>query len=123
MPKILIIDDDADQILLYSTKFKLEGFEVLSANDGAKGMELAKSQKPDIIILDMILGGIDGLEILKQFKQLPEIKDIPVFLFTNLAKKDLAEKGLKMGAIKVMLKTDFLPKDVVREVREILEKK
>ena len=122
MPKILIIDDDPDQILLYSTKFELEGFEVISASDGEKGIRLAEEENPDAIILDVVMEGIDGLEVLKRLKKSEAAKSIPVLLFTNLAKKDVADKGLKIGAVGVLIKTDFLPRELVKKINEILAK-
>lgn len=120
MPKVLIIDDDPDQTFLYTTKFKLEGFEVVSTLKGEAGPALAEQEKPDAVILDMIMNGCDGLEVLKELKKCLATKNIPVLLFTNLAKKDVADQALQAGAAGVLIKTDYLPKDLVEKVRQVI---
>ncbi len=119
--KVLLIEDDPDQILLYSTKFKLEGYMMISAEDGATGIEMAKKDKPDIILLDMVMNNMDGIEALKQLKA-SKVKSIPVLLFTNLAKKDLVEEAKKFGAVGCIIKSDYTPGKVVEKVAEVLRK-
>jgi len=123
MAKVLLIEDDQDQVLLYSTKFQLEGYDIVSAPDGFLGIKMAEKEKPDIILLDLVMEKLDGLAVLKELKSRPAIKDIPVLLFTNLAKKDLAEEAQKMGAIGYILKSNYTPREVVEKVSEILQQK
>lgn len=121
-PKVLLIEDDPDQIHLYEIKFKLEGFDIISAEKGSLGIALAREQKPDVILLDLIMDEMGGLDVLRALKALEETRSIPVFLFTNLAKKELAEKGRDLGAAGFIIKADNEPSRVVEMVNKILGK-
>lgn len=118
--KILFIEDDRDQIFLYQTKFELEGFEFLTARYGCEGLIIAVEKQPDLILLDLVLIKEDGMEILKQLKENGKTKKIPVIILTNLAKKDLAEKGKELGAVDFIVKAQTTPSEIVERVRKIL---
>ena len=100
--KILLVEDDSFLSGMYDTKLKLEGFDVVLAEDGAKGLELAVSQNPDIILLDIILPKMDGFTALKHLKDNTETKKIPVILMTNLGQKEDVERGISFGARKII---------------------
>jgi len=118
--KILFIEDDVDQIFLYQSKFELEGFEFFAARHGNEGINLAIEKQPDLILLDLVLIKEDGMEVLKQLKENEKTKKIPVIILTNLAKKDLAERGKELGAIGFFIKSQTVPSDIVRIVKEAL---
>lgn len=120
-PKILLIEDDKDQVVLYKTKFEMEGFNFIFACDGPDGLTIAERERPDLIFLDIILFKMNGLEVLRQLKNNPKTKDIPVVLFTNLSKEGLAEEGKKLGAIGYVIKTDVTLKELTRMAREIIK--
>lgn len=120
--KVLIIEDDPDQVFLYSTKFKMEGYEVLAATDGLSGIKLAKEKQPDIILLDIVMADVDGVTVLRELKKLNATKKIPVVIFTNLDKKELINEARKLGAAEIFIKTDFVPSAVVAKVAKILTK-
>ena len=96
--KILIIEDDNFIADMYETKFKMSGFKVARAENGAKGIKAAKENNPDVIVLDIVMPQMDGFEVLKAIKEDSKTKDIPIILLTNLGQRENIEEGLKLGA-------------------------
>ncbi|MFH0906641.1 MAG: response regulator [bacterium] len=123
MKKILIIEDDPFLSEMYADKFNKDGFQADICIDGKIGMDKIKADKPDLILLDIVLPKMDGFEILKEVKGNPELKDIPIILLTNLGQKNEVEKGLSMGADEYIIKAHFTPTAVVAKVKEMLSKK
>ena len=121
MAKILLIEDDPDQVMLYSIKFKMEGLDLLCAYNGQEGLEMAKKEMPQLILSDVVMNNMDGMEMLKRLKADPKIKDIPVVMLTNLNKKELKEKAKELGAKDFWAKTEVLPQDVANRVKKILK--
>jgi len=121
--RILIIEDDVFIMDMYETKFKMAGFEVLRAENGDKGIKVARKEKPDLIVLDIVMPQMDGLEVLKVVKGDSELKDIPVVLLTNLGQRENIEEGLKLGADDYIIKAHFTPDEVVGKVKKVLRKK
>lgn len=121
MAKILLIDDDQLMLRMYQTKFKVEGLEVEVASDGDEGLAKVGQSKPDLILLDIMMPKINGLEVLRQLKAKPETKDIPVILLTNLggSQQDV-DQGLSLGAVSYLVKASYTPAQVVAKVKEIL---
>jgi len=120
--KILIIEDDSFISDMYRMKMESEGFDVKVAEDGQKGLEQINLEKPDLVLLDVVMPKMDGFTVLQTIKEDPEIQDVPVVLLTNLGQKDSVEKGLKLGALDYVIKAHFTPAEVVEKVREILNK-
>lgn len=118
--KILLVEDDSFLAGMYDTKLKLEGFDVVIAEDGSKGLEIAQGQKPDIILLDIILPKMDGFTVLKHLSENAELKNIPVILMTNLGQKEDVEKGMSLGARDYLVKAHFMPSEVVAKIRQYL---
>ncbi len=119
--KILIIEDDLFLLGMYTTKFEIENFKVFSAEDGEKGLRLAEKESPDIILLDIVLPGMDGFEVLKKLKSNSATKDTPVILLTNLSQKSEIEKGLSLGASDYLIKAHFIPSEVVEKIKTIIK--
>jgi DNA-binding response OmpR family regulator len=121
--KILIIEDDL--VLQKSLKEYLssEGFEIECASDGEEGIQKAIAEKPDLILLDIILPKKDGYEVLQEVKANPEISHIPVVLLTNLDGITDVEKALELGATTYLVKADYKLEEVTEKVKEILNVK
>jgi DNA-binding response OmpR family regulator len=119
--KVLLIEDDPDQVLLYRSKLELDGFEVVAVRNGAEGLRLAREQKPDIVLLDLVLVGESGVDVLMQLKKDRATKEIPVVVLTNLIQEEIIGRTKKLGAVDFLAKTDTMPSDVVRRIREILK--
>ena len=118
--KILIIEDDEFLLSMYSTKFEIEGYDVIMASDGEIGLEKVKTEKPGIILLDIMLPNMDGFDVLKGIKANRETSSIPVILLTNLSQKQDVERGLSMGADDYLVKAHFMPSEVVDKINRLL---
>lgn len=116
-PKILLIEDDSFLAGMYATKLKLEGFKVLLAASGEKGLVLAKKEAPDLILLDIVLPGIDGFAVLQELKKAEGTKKIPVIMLTNLSESNDVEKGLSLGAVDYLIKAHFMPQEVIEKIK------
>lgn len=121
MAKIIaVVEDDKFLRELISQKLIKEGYEVFGAVDGEEGLQIVKSKKPDLILLDLILPGMDGFEVLENLKKDPETSPIPVIVLSNLDQKEDMEKIFKLGAADFLIKARSTPGEVVDKVREIL---
>ena len=118
---ILIIEDDKFLRELITRKLLNEAYEVSEAVDGEEGIKKIKEEKPDLILLDLILPGIDGFEVLSKKKEDPALASIPVIILSNLGQKDDVEKGLKMGAIDYLIKAHFTPGEIIEKIKVVLK--
>lgn len=123
MPKILIVEDDPLISRMYQKMFTFEKFEVATAKNGQEGVEKATQQKPDAILLDVMMPELNGLEVLEKLKSQPETKNIPVIMLTNMSDAGDAEAFLEKGAVKYIVKSDYTPKQVADMVAEVLSPK
>ena len=119
--KVLIIEDEESLAQMYQTKFEHENYEVVVATDGSEGIEKAKKEKPDIILLDIILPKKDGFMVLKELKEDKSIADIKVIMLTNLGQDEDVVKGKKLGAIDYLVKANLTPAQLVNKVAEYLK--
>ena len=119
--KVLIIEDDQLIQRMYEKIFKFQKFDVTIAGDGEKGLEIAKSLKPTIILLDVMMPKMDGFEVLKKLKEYDETKKIPVVMLSNLAGENDVETALSKGAVKYIVKSEHDPKEVSDIVQEIID--
>jgi two-component system, OmpR family, alkaline phosphatase synthesis response regulator PhoP len=117
--KILLIEDDPLILRMYETVFKFEKFEVVTARNGVEGLEKLEHFTPTIILLDIMMPKMTGIEVLKNIKANDETKNIPVVVLTNLSGSTDAEKALEMGAVKFIVKSNHKPKQVVADIKEI----
>jgi len=120
-PKILIIDDDPFILEMYVLKFKESGFAIETAQDAKTGLQKLKEFQPTIVLLDIVMPAMDGLEALREIKK-NDGQKVKVVLLTNLGQKEDVEKGLKLGADGYIIKAHFTPSEVVEKVRGLLEK-
>ncbi len=121
--KLLIIEDDA--VLKNSLEEFLiaEGFEVSTAPDGEVGVQKAFTEKPALILLDIVLPKKDGYEVLSEIKANPETDHIPVILLTNLSSLADVEKALALGATTYLVKADYRLDEITQKIKEILNLK
>lgn len=119
--KILIIEDDKFLRQLVVRKLSQQNFEIAEAVDGESGLEKAESEDPDLILLDLILPGMDGFEVLSEIEENPELSVIPVIILSNLGQKDEIEKGLQMGAEDYLVKAHFTLGEIIEKVKDVLE--
>lgn len=119
---ILIIEDDDFFRELVKKKFSSKELHVFEAIDGEKGIEAIKEKKPDLILLDLLLPNVDGFEVLVKIKSDPETSSIPVIILSNLGQQEDIERGLKLGAIDYLIKSQFDIDQVIEKIKNILEK-
>ena len=120
--KILLIEDEAMNIAMYSLKFRLEGLNLITAATAAEGLRLVFELKPNLLLLDLRLDdGIDGFEVLQKIKGDDAVKNIPVYLLSNVNEKGNREKGVAMGAVDFISKVNSTPDEVVKIVKRKLE--
>ena len=120
MEKVLLVEDDQFLIDIYTTKLKSEGFDLLLAQEGEEALEKIKNDKPDLVILDIVLPNVDGWQVLKQIKDIQGAEKIKILVLSNLGQKEEVEKGLKLGADKYLIKSNFTPSQVVAELKKLI---
>ncbi len=118
--KILVVEDDKFLRELISRKLREEGFDVVEAVDGEEGVKKIAQEIPNIVLLDLILPGIDGFEVLAKIKEDPQLSQIPVIILSNLGQRDDIEKGLRLGAVDFLVKAHFTPAEIIDKVKKVL---
>lgn len=118
-PVVLVVDDDATIRRLLQITLETEGFAVVTANDGNEGLERARSDRPDLVLLDIMMPGMDGLQVCHTLKNDPESKDTPIVLLSAKAQSHDVELGLRVGADDYITKPPDLL-DLVTRIRRLL---
>ena len=121
LKKILLIDEDFDIISLYAPIFNSSEFDLLTGHVGAEGLATAIGMKPDLIMLDIKMEGMDGIEVLRQLKSNKITASIPVVMFTNVTDADVIEEAKKLGAIDYWEKSKVDPKEAYARAKKILK--
>ncbi len=120
MKKILIVEDDQLVANIYRNKFSLEGFQVEVANEGHTGLDLARTFKPDAVILDLMLPRMTGVDFMKRVRAEPGFEQLPVIVFSNTYLTNMVQDAWKAGATKCLSKANCTPKQVIEVLRSIL---
>jgi DNA-binding response OmpR family regulator len=123
MAKVLIIEDDPYVLRLYRRLFTIAKFELETATSGGIGLELVGSFQPHVVLLDIMMPGMNGIEVLEHLKASTETKDIPVIMLTNLDSDETVNKAFELGAEAFLVKSDFSPEQVLNVVSETIERK
>ncbi len=121
--KLLIVEDDKSIRDLYSLKLEKSGYEVFQAEDGGKGLDMAKKELPDIILLDVMMPVMNGFEVLKALRKNKDTAEIPVVILSNFGEVDQMTNGFTAGATDYLIKAEHTPSDVVEIVEETLKNK
>jgi DNA-binding response OmpR family regulator len=119
MPKILIVEDEQFLSDMYKLKFEHEGYQAVVARDGSEGLELAKKEKPDLILLDLVLPGMDGFKVLAELKKDAATKNIKVFIFSNLGQENEIKTGKKTGADGYFIKANMTPSQLMEKINVV----
>ncbi len=120
MAKILIIEDDPMMSRMYQNALALKGHETESAKDGEEGLLKTGSYHPDLILLDVMMPKMNGMEVLDKLKSGQETQSIPVVMLTNLSGEKDAETAISKGAKRYLIKSDYEPQQVVDIINEEL---
>ena len=119
--KVLIIEDDVYISEMYKIKFESENYKTVITNNGSEVIKIIKKEKPDIILLDIVMPVMDGFDVLKIIKSDKKFNSIPVVMLTNLSQKESIERVFELGAKGYIVKSHFTPSEVVKKVKDILD--
>ncbi len=121
MTKIAIIEDDQSIREMYRLKFETENYKVYSAENGKRGLELAEKEKPDVILLDLMMPEMTGDEMLKQLRKQDWGRNIKVIVLTNVSKDEAMPKVEGLDVKDFIVKAHYTPQEVVDTVKKVLE--
>ena len=119
--RVLFVEDDALVAQMYRLKLELDGYSVEVASDGVAALEKARSMQPDIVFLDIRLPKLDGLSVLEKLRADPETEHLPVVILSNWNEKELVERGIKLGALDHMIKSQTTPARLSQRLRDWLK--
>jgi len=120
---ILVVDDDLTLLEMYVERIKAEGAIVIQAQDGEEAIAQAKESHPHLILLDIMMPKLNGLEVLKHLKEDDGTKDIPVIILSALADEEKKKTGFGLGAADYIVKSETLPIDVIAKIEKALSSK
>ena len=121
MPRVLVVDDDPVIVELLRVNFEIEGFDVVSAGDGREGLERAVLDRPDVVLSDIMMPRVDGLELVSQLRTDPRTRSMPVILLSAKAQNAEVQQGLEAGADDYVTKP-FDPLELIDRVNAVLAK-
>lgn len=119
-PTVLIIEDEQFLCRLLTKKFESSGFVVRIALDGETGLKIVQQELPDIVLLDILLPGIDGFEVLRRLKSNTNSQGIPVVIISNLGEAMDIDKAMQIGAADYLIKAQSSPQQIVDKARELM---
>ncbi len=122
MAKILIVDDDMTLRELYEERIKAEGYTIVSASDGEEAIEKTISEKPDLILLDVMMPKINGIDAMKMLREKDETSDIPIIILTALVQEIDKLKEMMKPYDSYLIKSEIMPKEVVDRIKDCLKK-
>lgn len=117
-PTILVVDDDAALVKLYSTALVARGYRVLTAQNGEEGMAKAEAEKPDLILLDVMMPEIHGLHVLDILKSTPGMEDTKIIMLTALSDESTKEKAVESGAFDYIVKSETSMSEIIDKVHQ-----
>ena len=119
--KILVVEDEKILRDMYVEKLTKGGFKVFSTGDSQEAVELVKKEKPDLVLLDILLPKENGISLLGKMRKSPELKNTQVVAFSNYDDPQTRKEAKKLGVIGYLIKTNFTPKEIVEKIREYLK--
>lgn len=120
MVKVLLVEDDDNLRKMYKAKLLKEGYQIIAIDNGSEAVDTAFKERPDIILLDIMLPGIDGFEVLAELRADPMTMETPVIFLTNYGDAINQERGLGEGAEQFLLKVENTPESVIETVKKTL---
>ncbi|MFA5355721.1 MAG: response regulator [Candidatus Paceibacterota bacterium] len=118
MAKILLIEDEEIMIGLLQKKLVQSGYEVIVARNGLEGMDAMRKEKPDLVLLDIIMPKMTGFDVMEKKNEDKEIRDIPVIIISNSGQPVEIDKAKRMGVRDWLIKTEFDPQEVLEKVKK-----
>jgi DNA-binding response OmpR family regulator len=118
--KILVIEDDKFLKKIYQTKLTLEGYLPILASNGSEGLEAIKNEKPDLVLLDLIMPVKTGFEVLEEINKNKNYKSIPIIVASNLGQDDDQKRVMELGARDYIIKSDTTIQGIINKIKELL---
>lgn len=119
--KVLVVEDEADILEIIAYNLSREGFRVLSSRNGEEALDLARQEEPDLVLLDLMLPGMDGLEVCRQLKDDPRGAELPIIMVTAKGEESDVVLGLGVGADDYVVKP-FSPRELMARVKAVLRR-
>ena len=119
--RVLFVEDDPTVAQMYRLKLELDGYQVIMAKDGEEGLRLAREVDPDIVFLDIRLPKIDGFSVLQGLRAADRTRNVPVVILSNYGEQDLVDRGLRLGALEYLIKSQTTPAHLSRGVENWLK--
>jgi DNA-binding response OmpR family regulator len=114
--RVLFVEDDPTVAQMYRLKLELDGYQVTMAKDGEEGLRLASEVDPDIVFLDIRLPKVDGFAVLEGLRSFDRTRNVPVVILSNYGEQELVERGLRLGALEYLIKSQTTPANLSRGV-------
>lgn len=118
--KVIVVEDDEHISKVYEIKLAKENINAIVARDGEEAVTIITAEKPDLIILDLMIPKKDGFGVLEEIKKIPELAGIPVIILSNLGQKSDQDRALALGANEYLVKVDYPIQDIVDKVKGYL---
>jgi len=119
--RVLFVEDDPTVAQMYRLKLELDGYQVIMAKDGEEGLRLAREVDPDIVFLDIRLPKVDGFSVLEGLRAADRTRNVPVVILSNYGEQDLVDRGLRLGALEYLIKSQTTPAHLSRGVENWLK--
>jgi DNA-binding response OmpR family regulator len=119
--RVLFVEDDPTVAQMYRLKLELDGYQVIMAKDGEEGLRLAREVDPDIVFLDIRLPKVDGFSVLEGLRATDRTRNVPVVILSNYGEQDLVDRGLRLGALEYLIKSQTTPAYLSRGVENWLK--
>jgi len=117
-PKVLVVEDEKDLMFMYKEELIQKNFDVISAFEAKEAIELTKKERPDLILLDILLPKENGIFYLKKIREDPETSSIPVVAFSNYDDSDTIDEAKKLGVKEYLIKTEYTPLEIVKKLKK-----
>lgn len=123
MPKILIliVEDEEATAEMYATNFKQAGYEVDISHDGLQGFEKMVTEQPSLVLMDIVMPGLSGVEVVEKAKHEHATQSIPIVMLTNYSDSVELKNAMRQGAVDFIIKSDLTPRQVVEKVQKYLQ--
>lgn len=120
---ILVVEDDSFLRKLLCDKLRYEGFELFEATDGQKALDFLKDNRPILMLLDLMMPGVDGFQVLESVRRNERIKDIPVIVLSNVGEKQMIKRIQQLGADDYLIKAHFVLDEIIERITKVLAKR
>lgn len=120
---VLVVEDDSFLRKLLSDKLRHEGFELFEATNGQEALDFLKNNKPILMLLDLMMPGVDGFQVLESVRRDERIKDLPVIVLSNVGEKNMIERVQQLGADDYLIKAHFVLDEIIERITKVLGKR